>query len=98
MQIAHHPVMIRPSKWNRSMTITISGTYSALYTLSGAADDPATITSTGLLDAGLYASSFTTGWNITNAGTILGTGATLQSAGTVVNTGKISGASTSGSG
>ena len=80
------------------MTVTISGTYSGLLTLSGAADDPATITMTGLLNAGFYASSFTTAWNITNEGTVLGTGATLQSAGTVVNTGDIAGTSTVSSG
>ena len=80
------------------MTVTISGTYSGLLTLSGAADDPATITPTGLLDAGFYASSFTTAWNITNEGTVLGTGAALQSAGTVVNAGDIAGAATASAG
>ena len=80
------------------MTVTISGIFSGLYTLSAAADDPATITSTGLLDAGLYAPSYAAAWTITNAGTILGTGATLQSAGTVVNTGDIAGSSTASTG
>jgi hypothetical protein len=80
------------------MTVSISGTYSGHLTLSGAADNPATITASGLLNAGLYASSLTAVWSITNAGTILGPGATLQSAGTVVKIGDIAGASTASSG
>ncbi|WP_158932809.1 Hint domain-containing protein [Acidisphaera sp. S103] len=80
------------------MTVSISGTYSGLVTLSGAADDPATITANGLLNAGLYASSLAAVWSITNAGTILGLGATLRSAGTVLNIGDIAGAPTASPG
>ncbi len=73
------------------MSKTISGTYTSLFTLSGAADDPATITATGLLDAGLYAASLGAAWMITNSGSVLGAGIGLGSTGTVVNDGRIAG-------
>ena len=73
------------------MTHTISGDYSQLIKLSGTADNPTTITSSGGLNGGLYADSLGSPWTITNAGRVLGTGLGLQSSGTVVNTGDIDG-------
>ena len=55
------------------------------------ADNPTTITTMGLLNAGLSAVILGTDWTITNAGSVLGAGITLQSAGTVVNAGSIAG-------
>ena len=52
--------------------MNLSSTYSSLVTLSGAADNPTTISTAGLLNAGLYASSLGAAWMITNAGRILG--------------------------
>ena len=80
------------------MTHTISTTYNSLVTLSGAADNPTTITTTGLLEAGLYAGTLGAAWAITNAGSVLGAGMTLESAGAVVNAGSIAGNTTSGGG
>jgi hypothetical protein len=73
------------------MTHTISATYTTLVSLSGTADNPATITSAGLLKAGLVADSLTSAWTITNDGSILDAGVTLKSAGTLVNAGHITG-------
>jgi hypothetical protein len=74
------------------MTKTISATYTTLVTLAGvAANNPATITSTGLLQDGLSAASYSSPWTITNAGSILGAGVTLASTGIVVNAGSIAG-------
>jgi hypothetical protein len=60
-----------------------------------AANDPATITSTGPLKDGLAASSYSgKAWTITTAGRILGAGITLVRAGTAANTGRIAGQTT----
>jgi len=56
------------------MTNTLSSTYASLVTLSGAADNPTTITTTGLLKVGLEAASLGSAWTITNAGSVLGAG------------------------
>jgi hypothetical protein len=66
---------------------TLSNTYAETVTLSSAADDPATITSSGLLQAGLYGTSYAA-WPITNLGTVqnsAGSGITLMAGGTVTN-------------
>jgi hypothetical protein len=55
------------------MTYVISGTKATLVSLT-ASDNPTSIISTGLLEAGLYAPSLDTPWSITNAGTVLGGG------------------------
>jgi hypothetical protein len=73
------------------MTITLSSTYPSLVTLSGTGDNPATITTTGVLSAGLYADILGAAWTITNAGSVLGAGIALESGGTVVNAGSIVG-------
>jgi len=72
------------------MTRTISGTSDG-YTLTAApGNNPATITSAGLLNGGLYAANYAAAqWTITNAGRILGPGVCLASAGTVTNSGSI---------
>ncbi len=80
------------------MTNVVSGTIASHVTLSGAAENPTTITATGLLQAGLYAASLSSAWMITNAGSILGSGTTLKSAGSVVNSGSIAGNPTAASG
>ena len=76
-------------------TLVLSGTYGSIITLSGGssgtANDPTTITPTGLLEAGLYAESIPADWTVTNAGRVLGAGATLASTGTLVNSGSIDG-------
>jgi hypothetical protein len=76
------------------MTKTLASTYNSRVTLSGAADNPATITSAGLLNAGLYGSTLGVPWAITNIGNVLGSGITLEGAGAVVNTGNIIGSQT----
>ncbi len=80
------------------MTRTISSTYASLVTLSSLADNPTTITSAALLNAGLYAAAVASAWMVTNAGSILHAGVTLQSSGTVANTGSITATADAGSG
>lgn len=79
------------------MTHTLSSTYSSQVTLlDTVADNPTTVTPTGLLEAGLYAAPASSvggaAWTITNAGRIwggAGDGIQLASAGVVVNAGSI---------
>jgi len=71
------------------MTFTISTNSSSLVTLTGTADDPATILSSATLSAGIYESYLATPWTVTNAGHVLGA-ITLKSAGLLTNTGTIS--------
>jgi fibronectin-binding autotransporter adhesin len=79
------------------MADTITGTSTTQVTLSGAADNPATIVGTAVLDLGLYASNLSgLAWTITNAGQILDGGITLASTGTVANAGGIANASGAG--
>jgi hypothetical protein len=64
---------------------TISGTYSAQVTLTSAGDNPATIDTGSLLQAGLYGSAFAQ-WVVTNHGIVQGaTGIALEAGGTVLN-------------
>ena len=54
------------------MTDTITGISTTQVTLSGTADNPATIVGTAVLDVGLYATALSgVAWTITNAGSIL---------------------------
>jgi hypothetical protein len=81
------------------MTHTISTTDNSLVTLFDTVDNPTTITTAGLLNAGLYADGASSNgggvaaWTITSAGSILGAGLSvgLGSIGTIVNDGSISG-------
>ncbi len=72
------------------MTVYLSQTYTSVVVLSGAADNPATIGAAALLRSGLYADSLSAAaWTVTNAGSVLGSGITLQSMGTLINRGEI---------
>jgi hypothetical protein len=82
--------------WTREPNATART--NSLITLSGADDNPTTITAAGLLNAGLYGDSLGAPWMLTNAGSVLGAGITLESAGTVTNAGRISDNGTSGAG
>jgi hypothetical protein len=65
----------------------LASTYAATVTLSSAADEPATITSSGLLQAGLYGTGYTA-WQVTNLGTVqnsAGNGISLVGGGMVTN-------------
>ena len=73
------------------MSHIISNTYSSSVFLSATVDSPLTITSAGLLNAGLYLESLGSDWMITNAGSVLGHGVDLMSGGTVINAGSVSG-------
>ena len=71
------------------MSRTISAEYAGFLYLDGSIDNPLSITSTGIFDAGLEASSYGSLWTITNDGSILGVGLTLDTGGSVINTGSI---------
>lgn len=85
------------------MSFTISTVAVGPVTLSGAGDDPASITATGLLESGIYTASLGAGaWTVTNAGTVLsntnGIAVSLASAGLVDNSGDIAGRTANGAG
>jgi len=80
------------------MARTIFSSYNSLLTLSGPEDDPATIISGALLNAGLYADSFSGSWSITNAARVLGVGIELAGTGNLVNAGVVASQSPAGQG
>jgi len=76
------------------MAQTITGTIGTLVSLTLAADDPTTITGTGVLEAGLSGDA-SRAWEIVNAGTVSrtvagGSGIRLLAGGTVTNSGAAS--------
>ncbi len=79
------------------MTNVISGATASLVSLT-TSDNPTTITSTGLLQAGLYAPGLGSPWSITNAGTVLGAGGNYNGAGSANGVGGAGGDVNSGSG